>query len=231
MVERRTRQLATRAMHSPSLQALIGRMELFLTWFLRQSAAAWDTSSSAPMEVPSHVTEAWLTETEKDAAALALDAPRCTMGGDLRLALPDSSFQRLLLHALCQFYGLRSKSTRDAPAGGASATCAVLVRRPLSPTPALADLSMVGFLLATRVGQTPAARLLAEAAAVGAVFAHEGLAAARTKRAGRAAAAEAVPAGTAGAVAHALRPTAVQRRSPRSASPRSEWVLVGSVAA
>ena len=83
------------------------------------------------------------------------------LGRELTLHLADSSFHRLLLHAVCQFYGLKSKSTSEGKprsraksrggtkAGSSSssskATKVVFGRRLSASLEARA--SMVGFLL------------------------------------------------------------------------------------
>ena len=80
------------------------------------------------------------------------------IGRELTLHLADSSFHRLLLHAVCQFYGLKSKSTSEGKprgraksrggtkVGGSSKATQVIFGRRLSAS-LEARASLVGFLL------------------------------------------------------------------------------------
>ena len=88
LIEVRLRNVVVRSLESEDLCHFVRSLECILLYYIAQQ--------NIPSQVP-------LALVDK------LESPLETTGGSLIVSLKDSSFYRLLLHATCQFYGLRSK--------------------------------------------------------------------------------------------------------------------------
>lgn len=87
-METRLRNVVVRSLSNEELCYFVRAMELVLLYFIAQN------------DVPPHVPVALSSR---------LELPLEVCSASLTVTLKDSSFHRLLLHAACQFYGLKSK--------------------------------------------------------------------------------------------------------------------------
>ena len=88
LIEVRLRNIVIRSLENEDLCHFVRSLECILLYYIAQQ--------NIPSQIP-------LALVDK------LEGPLETTGGSLIVSLKDSSFYRLLLHATCQFYGLRSK--------------------------------------------------------------------------------------------------------------------------
>ena len=88
LIEVRLRNVVVRSLESEDLCHFVRSLECILLYYIAQQ----DIPPQGPMALYDK-----------------LESPLETTGGSLIVSLKDSSFYRLLLHATCQFYGLRSK--------------------------------------------------------------------------------------------------------------------------
>jgi hypothetical protein len=107
-METRLRNVVVRSLANEELCYFVRAIELVLLYFIAQSGA--------PPHVP-------------DALSSRLELPLEICAASLVVTLKDSSFHRLLLHAACQFYGLKSKVRFLQPISPYSSLILLISRR------------------------------------------------------------------------------------------------------
>eukprot|EP00611_Tribonema_gayanum_P028627 TRINITY_DN7404_c1_g1_i2.p1 TRINITY_DN7404_c1_g1~~TRINITY_DN7404_c1_g1_i2.p1 ORF type:complete len:290 (+),score=118.72 TRINITY_DN7404_c1_g1_i2:95-964(+) len=143
-IPKRLRDVVTQSLHGATLRAYVAAVEATLLYFI--------TARALPPTTPDPLAEALRTPLQLQAGPKG--------GGRLGVALHDSPFHRLLLHAACQYHGLLSKS--NAEQGGVKTVYVSLAGgggSGGSAAAAAAAVSMCAFVEATRVAQSEADRL------------------------------------------------------------------------
>ncbi|KAG5192352.1 hypothetical protein JKP88DRAFT_351961 [Tribonema minus] len=147
-IPKRLRDVVTQSLHGATLRAYVAAVEATLLYFI--------TARALPPTTPDPLAEALRTPLQLQAGPKG--------GARLGVALHDSPFHRLLLHAACQYHGLLSKS--DAEQGGVKTVYVSLAGGGGGGSGggggvavAAAAVSMCAFVEATRVAQSEADRL------------------------------------------------------------------------
>ncbi|CAM9604536.1 unnamed protein product [Ectocarpus sp. 4 AP-2014] len=106
LVERRLRDIVVRALRNSALVGFLEGLETLLGEFTQ--------TKQIPTEIPSALRSALASppkvEARKEAGKIAGNSGEAGAGATLLVPLGPSPFHRLLLHALCQYQKLRSKS-------------------------------------------------------------------------------------------------------------------------
>ncbi|CAM9265940.1 unnamed protein product [Ectocarpus sp. 12 AP-2014] len=102
LVERRLRDIVVRALRNPALVGFVKGLETLLGEFTQ--------TQQTPTEMPSALRSALASPPKVEVRKEARKSSEAAAGATLLVPLGPSPFHRLLLHALCQYQKLRSKS-------------------------------------------------------------------------------------------------------------------------